>query len=436
MLTDYGKLHVAGAGYTELRPDGVGAAVREWRAALARGAALRVRGSGHGLSGGGVPRAGETLVRTRGLDHFRVESPGLVTVGSGAILWDVRDFVAERGWLLPVHNGGWAGPTLGGFVNAGGLGLRVPAGERSRLAPPGAPALDPVSLSERYGGLWAQVARLAMIDGRGRVHDILPGDADFPWMFAAMGQFGLTLEVTLRVLPAPGMVHRLEVGSSGRIPVSNPLDPNETDSLPPAHGIDWVYWFTALVPVDEEDAAWRVIGDWSRAQRGALRPTGGWVRPAPGGRADRLPLPGPAQGAHPAVAVSARRGLRRAGGHGDLRRGGNRPGRGRAEAGGAGVRRGHPRARLGALLPGGKPEPIARLRALLGAGALGTLLRVEESLRPRRPRQCGRRAPRHRPGAGEFRAHAAHRRRAAPGGRAERSRRAAPAGKIRAPEGG
>ena len=283
MLTDYGKLHVAGAGYTELRPDGVEAAVREWRAALAGGAALRIRGSGHGLSGASVPRAHETLVRTRGIDHYRVETPGLLTVGSGAILWDVRDFVAERGWRLPVYNGGWAGPSLGGFVNAGGLGLRVPVSERGestlQRAAGDAPTLDPVSLSERYGGLWAQVARLALLDGRGRVHEFFSGDADFPWMFAAMGQFGLILEVTLRLLRRPGVMDRLQVGSAGRIPVSNPLDPNETDTLPPAHGTDRVYWFTALVRADEEDAAWRVVGDWSRAQRGALRPTGGWAGP-------------------------------------------------------------------------------------------------------------------------------------------------------------
>ena len=283
MLTDYGKLHVSGAGYTVLRLDGVDTAVREWRVALARGAALRIRGSGHGLSGASVPRAGETLVRTRGLDHYRVEAPGLLTVGSGAVLWDIRDFVAGRGWRLPVYNGGWAGPSLGGFVNAGGLGLRVPALERGKRAAPAVPgaarALDSVSLSERYGGLWAQVARLSMIDGRGEVHDIFPGAADFPWMFASMGQFGLVLEVTLRVLPRPGMGDNLALGGSGRIPISNPIDPHQTDMLPPAQGVDWVYWFTALVPVDEEDAAWKVIGDWSRAHRDALRPTGGWVGP-------------------------------------------------------------------------------------------------------------------------------------------------------------
>ena len=277
MLTDYGKLHVSTAHYSTLRPDSVEAAVREWRAALAQGAALRVRGSGHGLSGASLPRSGETLVQTSGLNHYRVEAHGQLTVGGGAILWDIRDFVAGRGWQLPLYNGGWAGPTLGGFVSAGGLGLRVPPHERQEVASPNAP--DLVSLSERYGGFWAQVTRLKIIDGCGEVHDILPGDEDFPWIFASMGQFGLILEATLRLLPQPGAADGLPVGSSGRIPVSNPLDRSETDALPPAYGVNWRYWFTALVPVDEEEAAWEVIGDWSRAHRNTLRPTEGWVGP-------------------------------------------------------------------------------------------------------------------------------------------------------------
>ena len=88
MLADYGKLHLSSADYTVLCPHSVDMAMQGWRAALAQGAALRVRGSGHGLSGATLPRAGETLVRTRGLDHYRVEAPGLLTVGSGAVLWE------------------------------------------------------------------------------------------------------------------------------------------------------------------------------------------------------------------------------------------------------------------------------------------------------------------------------------------------------------
>ena len=283
MLADYGKFHVSSAQYTVLQPDSVDTAVQEWRTALVQHAALRIRGGGHGLSGASLPRTGETLVRTRGLDHYRAEAPGLLTVGSGAVLWDIRDFVAEHGWRLPVYNGGWAGPSLGGFASAGGLGLRVPAEERGKGAATGDAArtgtLSPVSLSERHGGLWAQVARLKIVDGLGKVHDIPANHPDFPWMFASMGQFGLILEATLRLLPQPGVADGLPAGHTGRVPVANPVDPGETELPAPVQGIDWVYWFTALAPLAGEEAAWRVIADWSAVHRHTLRPTGGWVGP-------------------------------------------------------------------------------------------------------------------------------------------------------------
>ena len=388
MLADYGKLHVSSADCTVLRPDGVDAATQGWRTALAEGRALRVRGSGHGLSGATLPRKGETLLCTRGLDHYRIEAPGLITVGGGAILWDVRDFVAARGWRLPVYNGGWAGPTVGGFASAGGLGLRVPVGEHGKPTAP--QALDPVSLSERHGGFWAQAVKLTIIDGRGRVHDILPGDEDFPWMFASMGQFGLILEATLRLVPQPGVDDALPVGSSGRIPVSNPFDPNESDAAAPAQGVDWTYWFTAFAPVDEEDAVWQAIGDWSRAHRDALRPTGGWIGPLqddhPIGfrylvrrKAPTPPLLYPRDEDFLTLGVMAVCA-------------GGRDRRGRCGAGGgrAGFRRTDRRQGLGALLPGGEPDPIGRLPKLLGGGALAALLRAEGQVRPRRADQRGR----------------------------------------------
>ena len=275
ILTDYGKLFVSSSSYATIRPRGVGEAVRHWRAALARGDRLRVRGGGHGLGGYTLPRAGETLVRTGGLDHYRFEAPGTITVGGGAVLWDVRDFVAGHGRELPIYNGGWAGPTVGGFVSAGGMGLRVAPEDRVDGA-------SLVSISERHGGFWAHVAKIKLIDGHGRVREFADGDAVFPWLFASMGQFGLILEVTLRLLSAPDAVGEIPAGP-GRIPVSNPVEPGETDALPPAAGADWRYWFSALVPVEAENAAWETIGTWWRTHSGPFRAIGGWVGPIAGG---------------------------------------------------------------------------------------------------------------------------------------------------------
>ena len=323
------------------------------------------------------PRTGRRHASSRWRDvgtHPRarplpVEAPATITVGSGAVLWDVRDFVAGYGYRLPVYNGGWAGPSVGGFVCAGGMGLRVPPEERAGYdvpSPGAAPDPAPVSISERHGGFWAHVARITFIDGCGRVHEVAAGDADFRWLFASMGQLGLILEVTLCLLPEPGAAGGLPTGG-GRIPVSNPVDPGETDSLPPAGGIDWRYWFSALVPVEEENAAWDLIGAWCRTHSGALRPVGGWVGPRAGHATPigfrylvRRKAP------PPPLAVSARRGLRPDGGHGAVRRGRDRRSGGAPRAGRAHVRRRRSRPRLVPLPAGGEPDPVARLRALLG----------------------------------------------------------------------
>ena len=274
MLADYGKFHVARAGHTERRPRSVDEAVRCWREALESGGCLRVRGGGHGLGGATLPRVGETLVRTSALTHYRVETPGTITVGSGAVLWDVRDFVAGCGYQLPIYNGGWAGPTVGGFVCAGGMGLRVQPEDRLG-------SVDPASISERHGGFWANVAKVTLIDGRGLLREVAAGEADFPWIFASMGQFGLILEVELRLLPQPGAVGRI-TPASGRIPVANAVEPTETDSLPPA-GSDWRYWFTTMLPVKEKEEAWQVIGKWCGEHAEWVRPVGGWVGPVQDG---------------------------------------------------------------------------------------------------------------------------------------------------------
>ncbi len=301
MISDYGNIHVSSRDYVESNPTDMESAIGTWREALAKGANLRVRGSGHGLSGCTLPRKGEVLLRTRGLDQYRVEAPGELTVGGGAVLWDIRDFLFERGWQLPVYNGGWAGPTLGGFINAGGMpcfhvsgdgsmepNLRdfssapdSPPGERRRSASVGFSDLtDPVSVSELYGGLWAHLARIKLIDGRGNVHEFLSGDDEFPWLFAAMGQFGLILEATLALRPQPAAAEKLAAGESGRVPSVNTVDANQTDALSAVGGAERIYWFTALIPVDEEDAAWDVIDRWWKAARqDVLRHTGGRFGP-------------------------------------------------------------------------------------------------------------------------------------------------------------
>lgn len=281
--SDYGKLHLAGTPAACHGPTTTGEAGDIVALALREGRRLRVRGSGHSLSGMSLPRDGEVLLLTGGLDAYRVTAPGRLVVGAGAVLWDIRDFVAAHGWLMPVYNGGWAGPTLGGYVNAGGMGLRVPPTERLRAAAlPSAGHLNLLSVSEMHGGFWEHVHAIEMIDGTGTRHRITEADADFPWLFAACGQFGVLLEVELKLLRGPGP-DLLPIGANGRIPRSNPVSAAETDDPSPEAGMPWLYWFSVLLPEAEEAAAWDVLGGWCQAYGDILAPRGGWVGPVQDG---------------------------------------------------------------------------------------------------------------------------------------------------------
>ena len=179
-LYDHGKLHASVPNY-ELRcprnGDEVQAVIGE---AARRSLALRVRGGGHSMSGMSLPRAGEILVRTHAIDHYRFEAPGTITVGAGALVLDVRDFVRSHGYEMPIFHGGWPGVTIGGYINAGGLG----DGRSSQV----------------HGGLWENVEEITFIDGTGRGNTVHRYNPIFPWLFGAYGQYGLLLEARLTLV--------------------------------------------------------------------------------------------------------------------------------------------------------------------------------------------------------------------------------------------
>ena len=278
-LSDYGKLHLSSTNYTAHDPTTTESAARVAAVALRAGASLRVRGGGHSLSGMSLPRDGEVLIRTRGLDAFRVTAPGRLAVGAGATMWDVRDLAEAHGWKLPVYNGGWAGPTVGGYVSAGGMGLRVPPNERARAAEhPDEGQLDLLSVSEMHGGFWEHVHAIDLVDGTGTRRRIDEDNPDFPWLFASCGQFGVILEVELKLQRDSGP-DSLPTGAEGRVPKMNPVMPGETDDPSPEAGMPWLYWFSYLLPETAEAQAWDFLDGWCRENADIVEPSGGWVGP-------------------------------------------------------------------------------------------------------------------------------------------------------------
>ncbi|MEQ8231314.1 MAG: tryptophan 7-halogenase [Gammaproteobacteria bacterium] len=260
-LYDYGKLHASAAPYLQACPDGVAGALALVAAARERGIALRVRGSGHTFSGASLPRAGEVLVRTNGLDHYHFDAPDRLVAGAGAMVWDIRDLARDHGYDLPVWNGGWAGPTLGGYICAGGFGKS--------------------GLSEDAGGLWENVHAVTLVDGHGALRRIARDDPLFPWLFGCSGQLGLLVEAELRLVPhaAAQRPRHYPLGARGRIPRRQEDDPRINDAAPAPDDDKRLFWFTLLVSPEEETSAWDGLLELVRSHRDVLVPDGGWAGP-------------------------------------------------------------------------------------------------------------------------------------------------------------
>ena len=283
-LYDYGKLYHSTTFYEELYPDSlekIKLAIQEARKVKQ---SIRVRGSGHTLNGCSLPYKAELLIRLGKLNHFRFEKNNQITVGSGAILWDVRDFLLSYGYCLPVYNGGWGGPSVGGFINAGGMGLRrnlafVPSGVSPKQEHQS--MLNTESLSEIYGGFWENVLSITLVDGLGQIHIIDQNHEDFPWFFASFRQLGVIVEARLKIIPNNELNScTYPLGEKGKIPFQQPEDPLLCDQPPASKGMNHLYWFSYLVLPDQEQRAWDELSLWVQRHNGVLKPIGGWVGPS------------------------------------------------------------------------------------------------------------------------------------------------------------
>jgi FAD/FMN-containing dehydrogenase len=279
-ISDYGKLYASWDAHTVRTPQDATEVSSILKEARARGQAVRVRGSAHTFSGATIPREGDILLRTNALDHYAFDGLGTVHAGAGALAWDVRDLAARHGLVMPVYNGGWAGPTLGGYLCAGGMGLRVPPADRERWLQLPAENRPPLlSISETHGGFWEHVAEVTLVDGTGTVHHVREDDEVFPWLFANFGQFGVVTNLRLRLLPAPGPRTQDPGPLSGRVPRVQADDPAANDRLAGPRGDRILFWFSYLVARHQEEAAWEQLRGWVERHAPFLRPQGGWVGP-------------------------------------------------------------------------------------------------------------------------------------------------------------
>jgi len=219
VIDDFGHRRRSAAEYLESAPPP--GEVREVvKRAVRAGIPVRVRGAGHSTHGGSLPNAGELLLRTQNLRSYAFTEPGTVTADAGISIHGLYLFLHEKGYLVPVFNGGGFGPSVGGYLLAGGFG----------------------PTSAQYGGFWENVESVEMVDGRGRELVIGRDDPDFPWLFGSMGQLGVIVSVKLRVVPLSDD-QAYPLGQAGTVPG---FDEEKTSVEP-----ETPLWLTMFGPAED-----------------------------------------------------------------------------------------------------------------------------------------------------------------------------------------
>lgn len=258
LLYDYGKLNVSHVD-TQSAPTSTQEVSDIVKRCQRDGLNLRLRGSGHTFNGCSLPLKSEHLLRTHDLNWFHFSKEGTVDVGAGAMVWDVRDLIQSYGYEMPVYNGGWAGPSVGGYISAGGIGKG--------------------QLSSEHGGFWEHVESVKLVDMSGNVVTITSDDDDFRWIFGSCGQLGVVVEARLKILPSNRLAaHLYPMDAEGSIERQQEEDPFENDA-PPALESKILYWFSLFASPEQEQSAWMSLLNFFDENSDVLCPEGGWAGP-------------------------------------------------------------------------------------------------------------------------------------------------------------
>jgi hypothetical protein len=144
-----------------------------------------------------------------------------------------------------VLNDGYPGPTVGGYIAAGGFGPE----------------------SKLHGGFWNNVIALKFVDGTGRLREVSASEPLFPWLFGSMGQLGIFAEATLAIVPFE---------SAARYPRGRSMPaPKLAEQHVPLQfatkGDERLFWFTLFAPAEQLVDAQRELLALEARHAGALR---------------------------------------------------------------------------------------------------------------------------------------------------------------------
>ncbi len=178
--TDFGRLERSGSNYLEVWPSTTEEVAFLVKIAYEHDIPIRTQGGAHSENGNSLPRKGELLIHTSKLLNITFSGVGYITVDAGVSVFLLNKRLKEIfGYFIPVVNGGGAGPTIGGFVSAGGIGEQ----------------------SKTFGGLWENVNSITLVTSNGKINKITKHNPMFLFLFGSMGQLGIVAQVELSILP-------------------------------------------------------------------------------------------------------------------------------------------------------------------------------------------------------------------------------------------
>jgi FAD/FMN-containing dehydrogenase len=232
-IFDFSVLRKSSDTFCEVSPTSIDEVCEIVQLAFQHNIPLRTRGQGHSMNGSSLPSDRELLVQIRNLAGIRYEEEGTVTVGAGIVVWTLQELLSTYNYVLPVIHDGYPAASVGGYISAGGFGAN----------------------SKLYGGFWENVVQITLVTGRGQIQYVTRDEPLFPWLFGAMGQLGIIVEVKLDIIATGTMQPLYPQGLT--IPWDTILEEEMLHGSGPPESERGrrLYWFTFFVPVKRLDKA-------------------------------------------------------------------------------------------------------------------------------------------------------------------------------------
>lgn len=177
-LTDYGQFHRFASPFWLFQPDSVSELVQFLNRCDENDIPVSFRGAGHSMNGSSFPAPAGILVSTIKLNQVELSDSEYVSTQCGVQVLELDRWLRASGYQLPVvHDGGLSGPTVGGFISAGGFGCA----------------------SDQRGGFWNHIKEIKFWKKDSGVLNITPADEAFYQICGSGKPDGFILSAKLNI---------------------------------------------------------------------------------------------------------------------------------------------------------------------------------------------------------------------------------------------